>query len=905
MSLGPGTRLGPYEIVSAIGAGGMGEVYRATDTNLGRQVAIKVLPEAFAQDPERVARFEREARTLASLNHPNIAIIHGLEKSQGTYALVMELVEGEDLSERIARGPVPLDEALPIAKQIAEALEAAHEQGIIHRDLKPGNIKVTPNGVVKVLDFGLAKLTETTTASSAAAARPGALSLSPTITSPALMTGVGMLLGTAAYMAPEQARGKAVDKRTDIWAFGCVLFEMVTGKKPFDGETLTDIAAAIVKNEPDWRAFPAGTPARIQSLVARCLKKDPSQRLHDMADGRLYIEEILNEPAAASTAIKSRRPARQWAGWIAAAVASGVAVFALERPVTNSPPADPISFAVYPPDKMTFAAAPNTTLSIPSFAVSPDGRALVFSAEAPGAKRTLWVRSMDEVNARQLAGTENAQDPLWSPDSRWVAFFADGSVKKVPASGGAVQVVTQTNNDFRGGSWGPDDTILFASGTAPILSVNAAGGRTVPVTTIDTARLETTHRYPYFLPDGRHFLYTSVGATVDQSGVYVGSLDGKTKKALVHINASAVYAPQGYLLFTDGETLLGQAFDAERLAINGQTFLIADRAGRNSAFMSAVSTSRMRTIAYAGTLSQVGHLTWLDRQGRPVGSPGTQNVDYTDFRLSPDEKSLAASMVDPRTNSVEVWLTDLSRDTSFRFASGTLISASVLWSPDGSRLTFRANRKGDIEFYQRSAAGGGNDRTVLPLESYAAMHLQSANLVPTDWSPDGRQIIFSAPSPASGNDLWLLPLGGDGKAVKFIDSPGEQIHGNFSPDGRLVAYTSNESGRFEIYVETVPRSEGKWLVSTRGGYEPRWRSDGREIYYLAEDRTLMAVAVETGPSFGIPKPLFQTHVAVGVIGNRTHYVPSRDGQRFLVDMALDAPPSPITVLLNWKPGAKP
>jgi dipeptidyl aminopeptidase/acylaminoacyl peptidase len=360
-----------------------------------------------------------------------------------------------------------------------------------------------------------------------------------------------------------------------------------------------------------------------------------------------------------------------------------------------------------------------------------------------------------------------------------------------------------------------------------------------------------------------------------------------------------VYAPPGFLLFVDGDTLLSQAFDAERLELKGQPFLVAEHVGRNSAFMSAVSASQTGTIAYAGTIAQNGHLAWMDRTGTPLGSPVTPEGDYADFRLSPDETRLAASLVDPKTNSVEIWLTDLTRSSSSRLASGGLVTASALWSPDGTRLTFRTNRNGIVEFYERSAAGGGTDRPTLSAEAYGAAQIPSVSLIPTDWSPDGRQIIFSAPTPESGTDLWLLSLGQETKPAKFVDSPGDQMHGNFSPDGRLVAYTSNESGKFEVYVETVPRSDRKWPISTSGGYEPRWRPDGREIYYLSEDRKLMTVPVGAGPSFGIPKPLFQTRVPTGVIANRTHYVPSRDGQRFLVNMALEAVPSAITVVVNW------
>jgi serine/threonine protein kinase len=891
MSLSSGTRLGAYEILSLLGSGGMGEVYKARDTKLKRTVAIKVVPESFSHDPDRLLRFEREAEILATLNHSNIAAIYGLEESNGLHAIVLELVEGPTLADRILQGPVPLEEALPIARQIAEALEAAHTAGVIHRDLKPANIKVRPDGTVKVLDFGLAKVLETTL--------PNDLTQSPTVLSPA-PTLSGVILGTAAYMSPEQARGRAVDTRSDVWAFACVLFEMLAGKKAFDGETLTDAVAAIVKSEPDWRALPAGTPRSVRALIARCLKKDPAQRLHDIADGRFQIEDALNDSVDPGTAVPS--PAKnnlERAAWFATALLLSVALFFAMRPSNNAQSSDPISFPVFPPEKTAFSGSVNTTVNVPSFALSPDGKALVFSAQSAGAKPTLWLRSMDGVGARQLAGTDDAQDPMWSPDSRWIGFFADGKLKKVSAAGGAVQVITQTATDFRGGTWSPDGTILFSSGTEPIVSVDAAGGKATPVTAFDKTRQEATHRNPQFLPDGKHFLYSIMGRRDDQNGVYVGSLDGQTKKLLVHVNTSAVYVPPGYLLFADGDSLLGQAFNAARLELIGQPFLVAEHGGRNTAFMSAVSASQTGVIAYAGIIPHAGRLDWIDRAGTLLASAGTPDGDYTDFRLSPDETRLAASLFDPRTNAVEIWLTDLARRSASRLNPGGLITASALWSPDGSRLMFRTNRNGMIEFYDRSAAGGGSDRPVLSAEAYRAAKIPSFNLVPTDWSPNGRQIIFSAPTSASGSDLWLLPIAEEGPPVTFIASPGEQMHGNFSPDGRRVAYTSNESGRFEVYVETIPRSDRKWAVSVNGGYEPRWRGDGGEIYYLSEDRKMMSVAVGAGPSFGVPKSLFQTRVTAGVINNRTHYVPSRDGSRFLIHMALDGPTPSINVIVNW------
>ncbi|HEX2455773.1 MAG TPA: protein kinase [Vicinamibacterales bacterium] len=885
-AIAAGTFLGPYRVEGKLGEGGMGEVYRARDTRLKRDVAVKVLPTTFARDIDRRARFRREAELLATLNHPHIAAVYGFEETADLTALVLELVEGPTLADRLTEGVVPLGEALPIARQIAEALEAAHEKGIIHRDLKPANIKLRPDGTVKVLDFGLAKSLEPLEV-------PSVLSEAPTALSPAA-TLAGVILGTPAYMSPEQARGKAVDKRSDIWAFGCVLYETLTGKKPFSGETVTDTVAAIIDKEPDWQALPPGTPDRIQSLIARCLRKEPAQRLRDIADARFQIEEVLTDPGVSTTVVKPRT-SREWAAWVAAALLLSTTLFFATRPSTTPASRDSISFSVFPPEKAEFSARSNTTFNVPSFALSPDGHALVFSAQTPGGRPMLWLRSLDHVDARQLAGTEEAQDPFWSPDSRSIGFFANGMLRRVPAAGGEVKVINQAPNDFRGATWGARDTILLAGGVEGIGSMNAAGGTITPVTVVDTSLNENTHRNPSFLPDGVHFLYSVIGDS-DHSGVYLGSLDGKTKRLLLHVLTSAVYAQPGYVLFVDGDRLLGQAFDADRLELKGQPFFIAEHVGRSTSFLSGVSASLTSTLAYAGLLAQNGRLAWVDRRGTPLGSPGTAEGDYTDFRLSPDETRLAASLVDPKANLVDIWITDLARGSNFRVSSGGAVTAAAVWSPDGSRLAFRSNRTGAIDLFERSAAGGGADRPVLSRDAYRAA---PSGLITTDWSPDGRQLLGVAQTVGSGHDLWLLPLGNGAQPAKLIASPAEEMHGNFSPDGHLVAYTSNQSGRFEIYVETVPRSDKKWPVSTNGGYEPRWRADGHEIYYLAEDRTLMAVPVGAGPSFGIPKPLFQTHVPPGVTSLRTHYVPSRDGQRFLVSVATDTIAPPITVVLNW------
>ena len=732
-------------------------------------------------------------------------------------------------------------------------------KGITHRDLKPANILVTKQGI-KLLDFGLARVA------------PG--ENDPTLTVK------GTVMGTPAYMSPEQWEGKPGDARSDIYAFGCVLYEMLTGKR------------AAPERKPV-------EPTALESIIRTCLEKDPEDRWQSARDVKAALGLV-----GASAMASVMNPWRERAAWIAAAVAvvGTLSFLALWLGRTPAAAGDIVSFAIYPPEKAVFSNQLNTTVNAPQFALSPDGLTIVFAAVTGGDKPLLWRRSLGEVTAQPLAGTDNAQDPFWSADSRWIGFDAEGTLKRISATGGAVQVVCQTS-DFRGGTWGPDDTILFATMQNPIRRVAAQGGSPIPASILEPQGV--SYRYPQFLPDGRHYLYSNIG-TADQSGVYVGSIDDNDKKLVIRMNTTAVYAPPGYLLFADGETLFGQAFDAKRREVGGQPFLVAEHVGRSSASRSAISASRTGAIAYAGTLAESGRLTWLDRSGKALNSLGQEGY-YSDFRLSPDEKSLAASLVDPRTGTVGVWMTDIARGGTTRFTNtrGGLLSASAIWSPDGTRVAFRTNRIISNEFYQRSANGGGNEDPLMTQETLRTSQIQSGNVVDSDWSPDGRHILFSVPAPASGIDLWLLPLTGDRKPVKFLASPSDELHGNFSPDGRFVAYTSNESGKFEVYVQTFPLSDLKKQVSISGGYEPRWRADGREIYYLSEDRKLMAVSVGPGSSFGLPQTLFQTRVAAGVSANRTHYVPSRDGQRFLVNTQTSDPaPTPITVVLNWTAGLK-
>jgi Tol biopolymer transport system component/predicted Ser/Thr protein kinase len=841
MPLQPGDKLGPYEILAPIGAGGMGEVWKACDIRLDRIVAIKTSKAQFSE------RFGREAKAIAALNHPHICQLYDV----GPDYLVMEYVEGSPL-----KGPLATEKAVDYAGQVLSALDAAHRKGIIHRDLKPANILVTKQHGIKLLDFGLARITSSSADST--------------------LTLAGERMGTPAYMAPEQWEGEPGDSRTDIYCFGCVLYEMLTGKRALQ-EGRASLKSPL-----------------LDSIVRTCMEPIPEERWQTASD--VWRAMSITAPPVP-------KPNRAWQRvGLAALVVFGAGMFV--RPLFDRVPAavERVSFAIYPPEKTAFSNSPNVTVNAPQFALAPDGRAIVFAAGREGERPLLWRRSMDEVTAQPLQGTEDGQDPFWSPDSRWIGFFAEGKLKKVPAAGGAVEVVVPTVRDVRGGPWGKGDTILFANGIDPIQRVAATGGAETPVTILEPG--ESSHRYPQFLPDGHHFLYVVRGVRNGQPGVYVGTLDDKRKKLVAQVESSAVYAVPGYLLFGQGEALFGQIFDAAHLEAGGQPFLVAAHAGHTSTYKSAISASASGVIAYAGTLSPNGSLTWFDRGGRRLDSAGPEGY-YSDFRISPNEKALAASMLDPRTGFIELWIIDLERGSNSRVSNdGATITATPLWSPDGARYVFRRSR-GAVELNQRSAAGGGSDQVVLSYENIRLAGIQSTMLIDSDWSPDGKSIIFSVPGPNSGTDLWLLPLTGDKKPIKFLATPADEMHGNFSPDGHLVAYTSNETGKFQVNVQTLPLSDKKWQVSTSSGYEPRWRADGREIYYLSEDRKLMSVAVGAGPSFGVPTALFQTRAPHGITPNRMHYVPSRDGQRFLVNtQSDDEPPTPITVVLNWAAGLK-
>ena len=821
MSLTPGTRLGPYEIASAIGAGGMGEVYRARDTKLKRDVAIKVLPESYASDRDRLARSQREAEVLASLNHPNIAAIYGLEESDGRRALVMELVEGETLADRIARGAIPLEEALPIAKQITEALEAAHEQGIVHRDLKPANIKVRADSTVKVLDFGLAKLNESAGSWQQAA---GSASLSPTITSPAMMTSVGVLLGTAAYMSPQQAKGREEDKRSDIWAFGCVVFEMLTGKRAFAGDDVQDTLVAVLRDAPDWSLLPANTPAPILKLLQRCLEKDRKRRLDSAADARLEIDDALT--ASPPTNLRTYEPANRRLGVLPWAIAVISLIIASATVVLWAPwRAAPAPAAV----RMSAELGADASLVTDQGAAavpSPDGRLLVFAAQKNGAGDSqLLVRRLDQLQATPLSGTEGARNPFFSPDGQWVGFFASGKLKKISVTGGAVVTLCDAPNG-RGGTWGEDGTIVFAPDNVNqvrLRRVPSAGGTPQPVTTL--AQGETTHRWPQMLPGGKALLYASAPTTNsawEDASLVVQPLPAGERKVVVRGGYYGRYLPSGHLVYLHEGTLFAAPFDLDRLEVTGPSVpvlegVLANFGGTGGA---QVAVSGTGTLVYLPGQNQTtdAPIVWMDRSGKILPLRATAAV-WSNPQFAPDGRRLAVDISDKQ--QTDVWVYEWARDTLTRLTFDPAHSEKPVWTPDGHRIVFRSQRNGGTyNLYWQRADGTGDVQRLT----------ESKNQQFTgSWHPSGKFLGFYETNSQTSEDLMILPMDGDeasgwkpGTATVFLNSPFREREPTFSPDGRWLAYMSNESGRDEIYVRPFPGPGGKWQVSSAGGQGPTW-----------------------------------------------------------------------------------
>jgi serine/threonine protein kinase/Tol biopolymer transport system component len=888
-----GRRMGSYQILSLLGAGGMGEVYRANDSKLGRDVAIKILPAVFVYDPERLARFQREARILASLNHPHIATIHGLEQCDGVHYLVMELVAGQTLAERIRAGRVAVEETLRICCQIAEALEAAHEKGVIHRDLKPANVKVTPEGRVKVLDFGLAK----------AFADDGGQDFSNLPTLPTMGTEDGRVLGTPAYMSPEQARGKPVDKRTDIWAFGCVLYELLTARQAFPGETLSDTIAAVLDSEPNWQSLPLTTPSKIRDLLRRSLQKERDRRLRDIGDARIEIEDALAVPkdagptqAGVPLTDAAQRKSRERLAWAIGAIAIVIAALALGafayfRNVPQD--AQTIRFFVSPPETWTLTRQLGLTGASPNpLAVSPDGHRIALVATSADGRTLLWVRSLDTLNAHPLAGTEGAARPFWSPDSRLLGFFAGGKLKKIDVSGGPPLTLCDAPDD-RGGTWSQDGVIVFAPRPDSALQkVSDSGGTPIATTVLAPGEV---HRGPVFLPDGRHFLYR---AKMDRGTglIYIASLDSTDRKLLLNVDSGTYVYTQGHLLFLRGTTLMAQPFDARRLVLAGDAFPIAEQiqvqnaTGPGFGLFSASSSGVLAYQTGAGTTAT--QLVWFDRTGKQIGTLG-DSATYADLELAPDEKRASISISDGQQR--DIWAYDVARGLRTRITFDPADELSSVWSPDGSRLVFNSRRKGHLDLYQKASSGAGTEEVLLA---------DNRDKSPQSWSPDGQFILYTSSGSPTGDDLFVLPLSGDRKPVPFLQTPFNEYDGQFSPDGRWVAYGSDESGKDEVYVAPFPGPGGKWQISTAVGTFPRWRRDGTEIFYLAPDNKVMAAAVNgKGSSFevGAVKPLFE---ARALDPTRNSFAVSADGQRFLINTDPQTTSAPITVVLNWAAGLK-
>jgi Tol biopolymer transport system component len=885
-----GRTLGTYQVVSLLGSGGMGEVYEAHDTKLRRSVAIKALPSAFLNDPERLSRFQREARVLASLNHPNIATIHGLEQSGKVHYLVMELVPGKTLAERIATGALPQDEALKIASQIAEALEAAHEKGVIHRDLKPANVKVTPQGHVKVLDFGLAK----------AFANDGGLDLSIAPPQTGMASEDGIILGTPAYMSPEQARGKPVDRRTDIWAFGCVLYELLSGIRAFRGDTSSDSIAAVIEKEPDWKALPDSTPGKVLELLRRCLRKDPQRRLRDIGDARIEIEDSL---AASGTNPALTAPAKRVEQralvlglvTLLAIVLAGLVIWGAARFQQLVSDTRVLRLSVEPPEGGAFFFG----TSIGGVALSPDGKTAAYVATVKG-QSALWVRRLDEPAARMLPGTERAFYPFWSPDSKSLAFFTPpGRLSKIDIAGGTPFTICDSatvngRGGGRGGVWTDDGQIIFAIFNSGLYRVPASGGTPSPLTTVDKLHGELDHRWPQVLPGGR-LLFWIRGDKLESTGVYATSLSKPNER--IHIltsDSGALYAPgahdKKYLLWQRDSKLVAQEFNPDTLKLLGEFRTLSNRvatAAPVGLLVAAVSTNGLLLYSSATTTSQ---LTWFDRTGTrlsTLGDPG----EYENFSLSPDGTRVSAARAKP--GGADLWILDTERGVASRLTDRPGNNNYPLWSPRASAIVFRS-----VSSLARELTNGSGDVERLT-ES-------TENQYPTDWSRDGKLVIYYEGGAGTGSDVWVLPVNPDGKPREkprlYLRTQFNELMARFSPEPnpRWVAYSSDESGRPEIYIDSFPEPRDRIRISTDGGMFPAWSPNGHELFYVSRDEQLMAVSLKIGADSieaSAPRSLF----ALPVFENGySHYEVSRDGRRFLILALPEGQTSqPLSLISNW------
>jgi len=870
-----GTRLGSYQITSLLGQGGMGEVYRATDSKLNRDVALKLLPPQFLNDSARMERFQREAHVLASLNHSNIAAIYGLEDSNAMRALVMELVEGPTLANRIGQGPIPIDETLNIAKQIAEALEYAHERGVIHRDLKPANIKLTPEGQVKVLDFGLAKAINNESQSST-------MSNSPTLSLAA--TQAGVILGTAAYMSPEQAKGKTVDRRSDIWAFGVVVYEMLTGKMMFSGETVSETMAQVMMKDPDWTALPATTPARLRDLLRRCLTRDPRYRIRDIGDVRIAIEEIIAQPeaqlsAAQATvqqiAVTTSRRVLPWS--IAAALAVSLVIIAWapwRRAVT--------------PDVMRMAVdlGADASLTIGTGAsafLSPDGKLLAFlAAKSAGQKTQIYIRKLDQLQATVLSGTDGARNAFFSPDGVWIAFFADGKLKKISVNGGAAVTLCDAPDD-RGGAWGDDGLIVFAPTTrSGLFRVSSVGGTPEELTKLDGTTKEITHRWPQVLPGSKAVLFISsaISNTYDEANITVESVGTHERKILQH-GFYPHFVSSGHLVYVHQGTVFAVPFDSGRLAITGQSVPILESVMSTTANgASQFAFSQAGSIVYlTGEANNGTTISWLDSSGKtqPLRSAV---ATYLNPRFSPDGRRIAFEITEQQ---YDVWIYEWERDTMSRLTTDVTQDSSPVWTPDGRRIAFASQRgdKSTFNIYWQKADGTGDAQRLT----------ESKNVQqPMSWHPSGKYLAFVETTPQTNNDVMILPIEGDeasgwkpGKPTPFLATFFQEWDPAFSPDGRWIAYRSNESGSNEVYVRPFPDPGGRWQISTAGGLMPTWSRNGKELFYRTADSKIMVITYQAdGDVFRADKPRLWSDVPFVDRNNNRNFDLHPDGRRFAI-----------------------
>ena len=877
--------LAHYRIVEKLGEGGMGEVYRATDAKLGRDVAIKVLPERFGRDPERLARFEREARLLASLNHPNIAAIYGFEQSNDVTYLVLELVAGPTIAEIIANGPIPLNDALRISTQVAQALEAAHGKGIIHRDLKPGNVKVTPDGKVKILDFGLAK----------AFVEDSPAEISGSLTSTAHATRNGVIVGTVPYMSPEQARSKSLDNRTDIWSFGCLLYEMLAAHPAFPGDTASDVLVSVLEREPDWTALPAETPAKVRELVGRCLRKDANRRLHDIADARVLIEEELVEPSppAPSASLAPRALRRPWSRvipWALAALFAGAAIWSMTGSIRLPQPISRTLIGIPATDRLIAEIQPG-------LAISPDGSRIVYTALRDG-KTQLFVRSLDQFDAMPIRGTEGAAGPFLSPDGEWVGFFAEGKLKKVSLGGGAERTICRAS-DSRGAVWLEDDTIVFNPESAlgiGLWRVSAGGGTPQALTVPDATKGEASHRWPELLPGKKAVLFTIwTGGSIDASRVAVLHLDTRQWQVLLEGGAHARYLPTGHLVFARGGGLVAVPFDLSRLQLTGRRVPVLD-----GVLMDSQTRVAHYAVSGSGSLAYVPgrdrpaqqEMVQVDRMGAAVPATTTRR-SFAFPVISPDGREVAVVITD--NTSQDIWRLDLARDILKRVTLEGSFNSSPLWTPDGKRLAFRSNRFGSTNILWKPVEGSGPEERLT----------QSPNSQsPTAWSPNGKWLVYDEIDPATGFDVWLLPMEGERKPRPLARTPFTERHAGFSHNGQWLAYSSDETGRFEVYVQPFsPESAtpgGRWQVSTEGGTEPVWAKKGPELYYR-NGKQLMSVEI-SGPPFkaGNPKMLFEGSYSRSGGGYRNYDV-TLDNAHFLMlkSSEVETAPQELRVVLNW------